>query len=271
MKNDNRDRTVLVTGASRGIGYEIARIFAQDMYRLVMVSRNSKRLLAIQNEFKSLFNTESLVISKDLTRPHASEEIYHELSNKGIVVDVLVNNAGMGDFSMFHKEDFSRISAMIQLNIMALTQLTKLFVEGMAERHEGKILNIASMAAYVPGPYMAVYYASKAYVKSFSEAIANELQGTGVTVTAVCPGLTKTDFQYETGNENSASARLKLHSSSQEVARFAVKAMFEGKKVAVPGFINLSLLYTNKIIPGRLRTRIVKKMQEINRASFFSF
>jgi short-subunit dehydrogenase len=270
MKILNRNKTVVITGASRGIGYELAKIFAADSYKLVMISRNYERLLEIQRDLEKQFNTESLVIAKDLSLHNTAMEIFQELTQKNITVDVLVNNAGIGDFSMFFKEDFDRISRMMQLNIVTLTQLTRLFLDGMVERHEGRILNIASMAAFIPGPYMAVYYASKAYVKSFSEAIANELQGTGVTVTAVCPGLTKTGFQQEIGSENSTSAKLNLYSSPKEVAKFAVKAMAEGKEVAIPGIINQSLLYTNKIIPGRLRASIVKKMQEINRMTFFN-
>jgi short-subunit dehydrogenase len=192
-------------------------------------------------------------------------EIFNELEERKIVVDILVNNAGVGDFGEFHNVPFQKISAMLHLNIVTLTELTKPFLRGMVERKQGSILNVASMAAYVPGPYMAVYYASKAYVKSFSQAISSELKGTGVTVTALCPGNTKTGFQREVGGENSNMAKFNLLGSSEYVAKIAVKALSEGKEVVVPGLINASLAITTRIIPSRVTTRIIRMMQELNR------
>jgi short-subunit dehydrogenase len=160
-------KTVLITGASRGIGYELARQFARESNRLILISRSAHLLRDIQKRFIEEFNLEVIIIVKDLSLANASIEIYNDLKSRNITVDILVNNAGVGDFGFFYNEDFDKVSQMLHLNIVSLTQLTKLFLPDMVQRADGKILNVASMAAFVPGPYMAVYYASKAYVKSF--------------------------------------------------------------------------------------------------------
>jgi len=263
-------KTALITGASRGIGYDLAKVFARRSYRLVLISRSADKLEEIRQQFIAEFNVEVIIIPKDLSVHEAASEIFHELERKRIVVDVLVNNAGIGDFSEFINEDFHRISRMLHLNIVALTELTRLFVNGMVDRGEGRILNISSLAAFLPGPYMAVYYASKAYVTSFSQAIANELKSTGVSVTAVCPGLTKTGFQQDVGGEKSNAVRFNLMASSESVAELAVKAMLEGKEIVVPGIINSSIARTSRFIPGSVKSRIVKKMQELNRMKIFN-
>lgn len=264
----NNNKTVLITGASRGIGYSLAKQFAQRAYRLVLVSRNPNILKEIQDNFISEFNTDVIIIVKDLAQPNAALEILQELNTSQITIDILVNNAGIGDFSEFYKEDYHKIIDILQLNIVTLTELTRIFLQGMVERKEGKILNVSSLAAFLPGPYMAVYYASKAYVKSFSEAIANELKGTGVTVTALCPGLTKTGFQHEVGSENSNLAKLNLMTSADEVAKYGIQALLEGKEVAIPGVLNTTLAITTKFIPSRLKTKLIGKMQELNRKKF---
>jgi hypothetical protein len=263
-------KTALITGASRGIGYDLAKEFARLSYRLVLVSRNVAKLEEIRQKFISEYNVEVIIVPKDLSLHQAALEIYNELEQKDIIVDVLANNAGVGDFGEFKDEDFHKISRMLHLNIVALTELTKLFLKGMVERGEGKILNVSSLAAFLPGPYMAVYYASKAYVKSFSQALADELKSTGVTVTAVCPGLTKTGFQQEVGGEKATASRLNLMASSEWVAEVAVKAMLEGKEILVPGVINSSIARTSRFISDGVKSRIVKKIQEINRMKIFS-
>jgi short-subunit dehydrogenase len=260
-------KTVLITGASRGIGYELARQFARKSNRLILISRSAHLLRDIQKKFIEEYNIEVVIMVKDLSLPNASLEIYNDLKSRNITVDILVNNAGVGDFGFFYNEDFDKVSQMLHLNIVSLTQLTKLFLPDMVQRAEGKILNVASIAAFVPGPYMAVYYASKAYVKSFSQAIASELKGTGVTVTALCPGLTKSGFQKNVGAENTNMAKLNLMASSEDVAKYGVKALAEGRQVAIPGFINssLAMAMTANIIPGSVKTSIVRAMQELNR------
>ena len=235
-------QTVLITGASRGIGYDLAREFALQSYRLVLVARNGDRLREIQGKFTVEFGIEVIILVKDLARDDVALEIFNELEQRKIVVDVLVNNAGIGDFGLFHNMQFQKISGMLHLNIVALTELTRLFLQGMIERKQGKILNVASMAAYMPGPYMAVYYASKAYVKSFSLAIASELKGTGVTVTALCPGNTKTGFQQEVGGENSNMAKLHMLASSEYVAKGSRESFIRRQGISGTRF--------NQCIPG---------------------
>jgi short-subunit dehydrogenase len=262
-------KTALITGASRGIGYDLAKEFARLSYRLVLVSRNLDRLEVVKRDLTGKYHADVIVISQDLSVPQSAVEIYQALEESRIEVDVLVNNAGVGDFGEFKDEDLSSISRMLNLNIVSLTELTRLFLKGMVERGNGKILNVASLAAFLPGPYMAVYYASKAYVKSFSQALSDELKETGITVTAVCPGLTKTGFQHEIKSENSAANRFNLASSSAWVAEIAIKAMLEGKEIVVPGVINSSIARTANLIPDGVKSRIVKKIQEFNRMKIF--
>lgn len=259
------NKTVLITGATKGIGYELSKLFAEDSYNLVLIARNEDTLKEIKKHFSKKYNIDVLIIAKDLSKPDAAFEIFNETIEKKIVVNILVNNAGIGDFGKFYKEDISKISNIIHVNIVALTELTRLFSEKMLMRKEGKILNVSSMAAFQPGPYMAVYYASKAYVQSFSEAITNELKGTGVTVTTLCPGPTKSGFQHEVGSEKSNLAKLNLLSSSEDVAKYGYKTLSEGKSVVIPGFVNTSLVNTAKLIPRKAKIQIVKKLQELNR------
>lgn len=262
-------KTALITGATRGIGYDLAKIFAMESHNLVLVSRNEQKLRDIQYDFSVRYKIDVHIIAKDLSKDHAATQIFKEVMDKKISVDVLINNAGVGDFSLFSDEDLGRITRMLHLNIVSLTELTRLFIPQMVERKEGRIMNVSSLAAFLPGPYMAVYYASKAYVKSFSEAIANELKDTGVTVTALCPGLTKTGFQENVGGEKTRMARMNLLASSESVAKYAYKAMYEGKEVAVPGIINNSIAMTSRIIPAKIKSSVIRMIQELNRKKVF--
>ena len=265
MKNYQKGKTALITGATKGIGYELVKLFAGDSYDLVLIARNEDNLKKLQEDLSKKYNINVTIIVKDLSVQNAALEIFRETERKQIIVDVLVNNAGIGDFKIFNNADLSKISQIMQINIISLTELTKLYLKGMVNRKEGKILNVSSMAAFQPGPYMAVYYASKAYVQSFSEAIACELEGTGVTVTALCPGPTKSGFQNKVGSEGSKLAKLNLLSSSEDVAKYGYRALNNGKKVAIPGFANASLVNTAKFIPRKATTQMVKKLQELNR------
>ncbi len=260
-------KTALITGATRGIGYELTKLFAKDSYNLVLVARSKDKLYEIKENFTKKYNVDILIIVKDLSEPNAAIEIFNETIEKQIVIDVLVNNAGIGHFGKFHNEDLSKISDILQINIVSLTQLTSLFVEGMVKRKEGKILNVSSMAAFQPGPYMAVYYASKAFVQSFSEAITNELKGTGVTVTTLCPGPTRSGFQKEVGSEGSKLSKLKMLSSPKKVAEDGYNALQAGKEVEIPGILNASLIKTSNIIPRKTKIQIVSKLQEFNRSN----
>jgi short-subunit dehydrogenase len=187
--------TALITGASAGIGYELAKLFAHDRYNLVLVARNRDTLEQFATELQTQFGISARAVALDLTAQSAPQLLFDQLQRDGVLVDILVNNAGYGVYGEFAQMPEQEILGQIQLNITALTLLTKLFLAPMFERRSGKIMNLASTAAFQPGPLMAVYYASKAYVLSFSEALANELRGSGVTITCFCPGPTDTNFQ----------------------------------------------------------------------------
>jgi short-subunit dehydrogenase len=265
MCKNKINKTALITGASSGIGYELTKLFAKDFYNLILVARNTDKLKEIQKDLNKKYNIDIIIITKDLSVPNAAVEIFNEIEKKQIVINILVNDAGIGSFGIFNNESMLKISQMIQVNITVLTELTRLFLKGMVERKQGKILNVSSLAAFEPGPYMAVYYATKAYVQSFSEAITNELKETGVTVTTLCPGPTKTGFQNKVGSENSNLEKLKLLSSSKKVAEYAYKSLLAGKEVAIPGFLNASLVNASYIIPRKVKANIIRKLQEFNR------
>jgi short-subunit dehydrogenase len=245
----------LITGASSGIGLELARIFAREGYALTLVARSGRRLEEIAAELKP---AEVRVIAKDLTAPAAASEIVEAAPD----IDVLVNNAGFTVFGKFGETPLDQELNMIQLNIASLVALTKAYVPGMIRRGGGRILNVASTAAFQPGPLMAVYYASKAFVLSFSEAIANELAGTGVTVTALCPGPTETGFQARGKMENSGLVKGKKIMDARTVAEAGYQALMAGKVVEIPGFANKMLAQSVRVSPRGMVTKIVRKMQE---------
>ena len=262
------NKTALITGASRGIGFELSKLFAQDSYNLILIARSKKTLIEIQQDLSKKYNIKVLIMIKDLSVPNIAFEIFNELRNKQIKVDVLVNNAGIGDFDKFQNQKISKISRIMQINIISLTELTRLFIDEMIEEKEGKILNISSMAAFQAGPYMAVYYASKAYVQSFSEAITSELRGTGVTVTTLCPGPTKSGFQQEVGSGNSKLSKFNFLFSSEKVAKSGYKALQKGKSIKIPGLIYRFLLNTSRILPRKIKIKIIRKTQELNRGVY---
>src|SRR3981189_1482485 len=204
------DKTALITGASGGIGYELAKLFAGDHCNLVLVARNAERLSQIAGELAGQFGIKVKTVALDLGALPAPKFLFDDLQREGISVEILVNNAGFGVFGEFAQMPEEEILGQLQLNITALTELCRLFLPPMVARCRGKIMNVASTAAFQPGPLMAVYYASKAYVLSFSEAIANELKGTGVTVTALCPGPTESEFQKRAHIENTRLIKSKL-------------------------------------------------------------
>jgi short-subunit dehydrogenase len=247
--------TALITGASGGIGLELARIFAREGYGLVLVARSRGRLDEIAAELKP---APVQVIAKDLTLPGAPEEIQREVPK----IDVLVNNAGYGVYGPFVKNPLADEVGMLQLNMTALVVLTKLYLPGMVAARNGKILNVASTAAFQPGPFMALYYATKAFVLSFSEAIASELEGTGVTVTAFCPGPTATGFQERSNMENSRLMRRMKVMDARTVAEAGYRALMAGKPVAIPGLLNKLLAQSVRFSPRSMVTKIARKMQE---------
>lgn len=258
MKNK---QTALISGASGGIGYELAKEMAQQGHDLVVVARSEAKLLAMAQEFNQKYNVQVQVITKDLSQPSAPDEIFAECEDANITIDMLVNNAGFASYGLFHELDRGKEMNMMQLNMMALVHLTHLFLPSMVERGNGRILNIASTAAFQPGPLMAVYYATKAFVLSFSEAIANELDGTGVTVTALCPGPTQSGFQSRADMEASKLVQNGLM-AAETVAKIGYEAMMKGKTVEIPGFSNKVGAALPRFVPRNMVTKIVRNMQE---------
>jgi short-subunit dehydrogenase len=245
--------TAIVTGASSGIGLELARLLARDGHDVVLVARSEERLAALAGE---LPGARSLPL--DLSDPAAPAKLEAEVPS----ADVLVNNAGVGTYGPFAAADLGRTMAMIQLNVSALTELTHRYLPGMIERGAGRVLNVASTAAFQPGPLMAVYYATKAYVLSFSEAVGEELRGTGVTVTALCPGPTASGFQAEAAMESSRLVAGRRLPSSAAVAEAGYKAMLAGKPVAVVGIQNRILAGSVRLAPRSVVRRVVRFLQE---------
>jgi short-subunit dehydrogenase len=251
----------LVTGASSGIGWEIAKLFAEDRKDLVLVARNRKRLEQLARDLTSAFGVSVRVMVKDLSDPKVPPQIFAELAQVKIEVDALVNNAGFGVYGPFAQTDIDKELDMIEVNVKAVTHLAKLALPGMLGRKKGRILNVASTAAFQPGPLMAVYYATKAYVLSFSEAIANELEGSGVTVTALCPGPTETEFQKDAGLEETRLFTGPLVSDARSVARAGYEGMKRGRRIVIPGIGNKLLVQTVRFTPRRLVTAVARRIQ----------
>lgn len=260
------NQVALITGPTAGIGYELAKIFAANGYDLVLVSRNKEKLHNIATDLKQRYGTHSFVFDQDLSNPHAPWELFREISGREIEIDVLVNNAGFGMYGKFADLALDRMIEMIQLNILSLTQLTKLILPGMLKRGRGKILNVSSTAAFQPGPLMAVYYATKSYVLSFSEAIANELSGTGVQVSVLCPGPTRTEFQKTSGMERIFLFELTMM-SAEDVAKIAYRGLHAGKTLIIPGFVNWFFAMSAGWAPRKLVTAVVRFLQEKKRAT----
>lgn len=250
---------VLITGASSGIGLDLAHLFAADGYNLVLVARSADKLGNLAAELKRKHKVEAFAVPIDLAEPAAPEELFRLLDEQGIFIDVVVNNAGFGTHGAFVESDPMAELQMIQVNITALVSLTRLFLPNMLANKRGRILNVASTAAFQPGPYMAGYYASKAFVLSFSEAIAAELSGTGVTVTALCPGPTDTGFQKRAGMEQTLLFKANTMTSA-EVARIGYRAMLKGKRVVITGAKNKILAFSTRLAPRRVVTAIARKL-----------
>ena len=251
--------TALITGASGGIGYEVARLLAAQGYDLILVARSAEKLEQLKLETGQTHQIKALVIAQDLTYPQAADNIYNEIREKNIMVDLLINNAGFGLMGRFAKTDFEVEKNMIQLNITALTHMTKRFLPDMLKRKSGTILNIASTAAFLPGPLMSVYYASKAYVQSFSAALATELKGTGVKVISFCPGPTESGFAATAKLEQARIFKSGLYKvmSAKDVARDAVKALDKNKATVISGFMNKVMMQSLRFTPRFLAPRLV--------------
>lgn len=251
----------LITGASGGIGLELARLFAADGVDLLLVARDVLKLSKVQQELQSKYQVRVIVLPVDLAEESAAQILYESTIEQKMNIDYLVNNAGFGDYGFFNQTSWDKERRMIQLNIITLTELCKVFVKPMMMRGKGKILNVASTAGFQPGPAMAVYYATKAYVLSFSQAIANELKGYNVSVTTLCPGPTKSGFQKQAAMETSKLVQDKKLPSAAEVALHGYKALKKGRGVAVHGFKNRLGVFFVRFLPRAWVTSMVRKIQ----------
>ncbi len=253
-------QTALITGASGGIGYELAKLFAMDHYNLVLVARSADKLTQFASELARQFGISARAIPLDLAAPPAPQFLFDQLRREGIGVNILVNNAGYGRLGDFAEVPVEESLGQIQLNVTALTALTRLLLPPMIEHRSGRIMNVASTAGFQPGPRMAVYYATKAYVILFSEALASEVKGKGVTVTCFCPGATDTQFQVRAGTERTVLFRALRPMDAKTVAADGYRALMSGKTLAISGFRNWLLAESLRFSPRKLVTAISGKI-----------
>jgi uncharacterized protein len=255
-------KTALITGASGGIGLELARIHAQKGDNLVLVARNKIKLDAIKSELESKHHITVLIISMDLAVADSAKELFDIIKKQNISPDYLINNAGYGDYGFFVDSDWEKESRMIQLNISTLTQLTRLFLPEMIHNGGGRIMNLGSIASFQPGPLMAVYCATKAFVLSFSEALNNEVADKGITVTALCPNLTESGFVDASAMNESKMAKGRKLPTAKEVAEYGYRSMMKGRAVAVHGFMTKIMVKSVRLVPRSLVVKITRKLME---------
>lgn len=256
----NATRTALITGASSGLGLEYAKLFAKDRHDVVLVARSEDKLRALATELEA-HGIKAHVYPADLSRADAPRALFDALTRDGVAVDILVNNAGLGYVHDFHTSELASELEMVQVNVTALTALTHLFLPGMVQRGFGRVLNVASTAAFQAGPGMSVYFATKAYVVSFSEGIAHELRGTGVTVTAHCPGATHTGFAAVAGAGDTLLFKGAVASASA-TARHGYVALQRGRTVTIHGLLNRLLYWGGLLTPRWLLARITARMMK---------
>lgn len=253
--------TALITGASSGIGRELALVHAARGGNMVLVARRMAELLELKAQIEGAHKVQVVIIAKDLSEPHAAREVYEQVQSMNLHIDVLMNNAGFGTLGEFASADVQTSLNMIHVNITALVELTRLFVPHMIARKAGRILNVASTAAFQPGPLMAIYYATKSFVVSFSEALRYELRHTGVTVTSLCPGPTLSEFQTVAGMNNIAMMSMPGIPTSHTVAEYGYNAMLRGKGIAVQGTMNKISSFSTRFMPRTLLLRFVAALQ----------
>ncbi len=251
----DKGRYALVTGGSSGIGYEFVKLLAKDGMNLVIVARNETKLTRVKTEIENKYQVKVKILSKDLSDPKVPVEVFSELEKENINIEILVNNAGFGLHGGFSEIDLQKGLEMIQVHVTSLTHLTKLFLRKMLEKKYGKILNVASTAAFQPGPYHSIYFATKSYILHFSEALAGELQGSGVSVTCLCPGPTETPFFKDTKINQRRLTRLNMMDAPQ-VAKVGYNALKKGKVVVIPGLKNKLLAFLVRIIPRNIVRKI---------------
>jgi len=252
-------KTALITGASSGIGLELAKIHASKGDNLVLVSRNKNKLGELKQEIEKENKVTVRVIVKDLSNAGSATEVYSQIEREKINIDYLINNAGIGNFGEFVDTDWDTERKMIQLNVGTLTEFCKLFLRDMAKRGSGKIMNVASIAGFQPGPLMAVYFATKAYVLHFSEALANEVVSKGVSVTTLCPGPTQSGFEKSAGMSSSVLFKGKKLPSSKDVALYGYESMMKGQVVAVHGWNNRLLINLSRFAPRWLVVKMARR------------
>lgn len=256
----SKDGYALVTGASSGIGYELAKLFAKDGKNIIVIARSQDKLEALKTEIENKYGTSVRVLVKDLSDPTSPQEIFSELEKENINVDVLVNNAGFALFGKFYETDWQTEAEMIQVNITSLTHLTKLFLKKMIENRSGKIMNVSSGAGFVPGPLVSVYAATKSYVLHFSEALANEVQGTGVNVTCLCPDATRSNFWERANGEDSRAGRSRMMDAAT-CAKVGYAALEKGKVFALAGKSRVAP-WVVRIAPRGLLTKMARRQFE---------
>lgn len=257
------EKYALITGASSGIGYELTKIFAKNGYNIVIIARSQDRLDEIARDWTSKYGVKVMPMAKDLFDPAAPQEIYDEIKRWGIEINALVNDAGQGVYGFFHETELQRELDIIQLNIVSMVTLTKLFLKDMVERKEGKILNLASMVSKMPSPLMSVYSATKAFIYNFTESLVNELQETGVTITALLPGATATDFFHKANAENTVTYQDSDLSDPEDVANDGYNAMMSGDSRIISGFKNkFSAMMSNMMPDSVVVSNMRKQMDE---------
>ena len=256
----SHQENVLITGASSGIGHELALLFAADKSRVVLIARRKEKLESLAESCKNLSGQEPIVLPEDLNDPKSPDRLFEELSRRSVEVDVVVNNAGFGVLGSVAEIPLEKQLGMIQVNVAALTHLTRLFLPGMIERHRGGVLNVASVAAFQPGPGAAVYFATKAFVLSFTEALAEEVDGSGLKVTCLAPGPTQTEFGAVSGMDKTEIFRKSIM-NVMPVAREGYDGFRRGKTIVVPGIKNRAGIFGLRFAPRAIVRKIVKKMQ----------
>lgn len=256
MTNSNIKYT-LITGASTGIGYELAKLFAKDKHNLILVSRNKIKLESVKNELQK-YNIDIKILALDLLKSEDIKNIFNYVEINKLNIDILVNNAGIGTFGDFNDIEWKKDEELIDINIKALTQLTKYFLPKILECKNGGILNVASTAAFCSGPRMAAYYASKAYVLNLTEAIYEEYKDNGIKISCLCPGPVKTSFQGKAGIKKSEAAK-KYLMDAEEVAKICYKDFNRGRLIIIPGMKNKLLVIGNKLLPRNISRKIILK------------
>ena len=253
----------VITGASSGIGLELAKLFAAARYDLMLVARREKALHELAGELARRHGVSAWAVPADLATAEGCNMVVREVEARGVDVGALVNDAGFGFRGLLVETPLERALEMIDVNVRALTHLTRLLLPGMLARRRGRILNVASTAAFQPGPLMSVYYATKAYVLSFSVALSVELDRTGVTSTALCPGPTRTEFQKVAGVEGTALAAGALVTDAEKVALLGYRGMMKGKAIVTPGLVNRMVAIGNRAIPRTWAARLARLSQEV--------